>query len=136
MLRCYHLAIASWAMLISSVALAKPPAAPPIESEPACTWSKASKTEWLCKGHFKLARGEGDPKHIGHCGTTFKAGTVVVTSLKVQMFSPDAKSPFYIAALFLNRQDPTATVIGGTFRSDVEHPEDVFCDFSATIRVQ
>lgn len=93
--------------------------------------------EWTCKGRFKLARGEGDPLRIGHCGTVFKAGSVIVSSINVQMAKrQDPASPFYLVGLYLNRDSPDVTVIGGTFRSEKQRPDDVYCDFSARIFVR
>lgn len=111
--------------------------APPVESEPACNWSRLINGEWVCTGRFKLARGEGDPNRIGYCGTVFKAGTVIVTALELSIASPQEKaSPFYLTGLYLDREKPEVTVIGGTFRNDKEHPEDVFCNFKARLRIK
>jgi hypothetical protein len=110
---------------------------PPIESDPVCKWSKAPQGEWICDGKFKLARGQGDPLRVGHCGTVFKAGTVIVTALEVKMASKeDPASPFYLIDLYLNRKEPAVTVIGGTFRSERERKDDVYCFFRAQIKVQ
>lgn len=110
---------------------------PPIESDPACTWSKAPHGEWLCKGRFKLSRTEGDPPRLGYCGTIFKAGTVIVTSFSVQMAAPqDPSNPFYLDDLYIDRSQVEATQIGGRFRSDIDRPDDVYCNFSARIRIK
>jgi hypothetical protein len=60
-----------------------------------------------------------------------------VTALEVGMtYRPIPASPFFLINLYLNRDSPEVTVIGGTFRSEAEHPNDVFCDFKARIRVR
>lgn len=121
--------------LTSTQTLAAKP--PPVESEPACTWSRLLNGEWVCTGRFKLARGEGDPKRIGHCGTVFKAGSVIVTALELSVVQPrDKSSQFYLTNLYLSREKPEVTVIGGTFRSDREYPEDIFCNFKARLRIK
>jgi hypothetical protein len=108
-----------------------PPDGPPIESEPACTWTKKGHGEWLCTSKVVL-------NTTGECTIVFKAGRVVVTAISMEIVSrQDPDNPAYLRSLVIERvNSPVETVISGVFLRDKVLPPNLACNISARLIVR